>query len=46
MPEKPTPELLFKEIEEFVNSDGWVEGYCQTALNSLCDRWRDENDKW
>ena len=33
-----------KEIEEFINSDAWIEGYCQTALNSLCDRWREEND--
>jgi len=35
-----------KEIEEYVNSDAWVEGYCQTVLNTLCDRWREENDKW
>ena len=33
-----------KEIEEFINSDAWIEGYCQTALNTLCDRWREEND--
>ena len=46
--EKEITEVLteehIKEIEEFINSDGWIEGYCQTALNSLCDRWREEND--
>jgi phage-related protein len=39
-----------KEIEQFLNDTLteklWIEPYANTALNSICDRWRDENDKW
>ena len=37
-----------KEIEEYLettyNDKNWIEPYANTALNSICDRWRDEND--
>jgi len=36
------------EIEEYLettyNDKSWIEPYANTALNSICDRWRDEND--
>jgi len=37
-----------KEIEEYLettyNDKSWIEPYANTALNSICDRWRDVND--
>ena len=37
-----------KEIEEYLettyNDKNWIEPYANTALNSIVDRWRDEND--
>jgi phage-related protein len=37
-----------KEIEEYLDNTYkdklWIEPYANTALNSICDRWRDEND--
>ena len=37
-----------KEIEEYLDTTYkdklWIEPYANTALNSICDRWRDEND--
>ena len=37
-----------KEIEEYLDNTykdkAWIEPYANTALNSICDRWRDEND--
>ena len=37
-----------KEIEEYLDNTykdkSWIEPYANTALNSICDRWRDEND--
>ena len=37
-----------KEIEEYLemtyNDKLWIEPYASTALNSIVDRWRDEND--
>ena len=37
-----------KEIEEYLDrtykDKQWIEPYANTALNSICDRWRDENN--
>ncbi len=37
-----------KEIEEYLEETykekHWIEPYANTALNSICDRWHDEND--
>ena len=37
-----------KEIEKYLDNTYkdklWIEPYANTALNSICDRWRDEND--
>jgi len=37
-----------KEIEEYLEETykekHWIEPYANTALNSIVDRWRDEND--
>jgi len=37
-----------KEIEEYLDNTykdkSWIEPYANTALNSIVDRWRDEND--
>jgi len=37
-----------KEIEEYLettyNDKSWIEPYANTALNSIVDRWRDNND--
>ena len=37
-----------KEIEEYLDNTykdkSWIEPYANTALNSICDRWREEND--
>ena len=37
-----------KEIEKYLDDTLteklWIEPYANTALNSICDRWRDEND--
>ena len=37
-----------KEIEEYLDTTYkdklWIEPYANTALNSICDRWRDENE--
>ena len=33
-----------KQIEEYLESDGWIEGYAQMALRSICDRWYEENE--
>jgi len=39
-----------KEIEEYLDTTYkdklWIEPYANTALNSIVDRWRDENDVW
>ena len=36
------------EIEEYLEKTYkdklWIEPYANTALNSICDRWREEND--
>ncbi len=38
-----------KEIEEYLETTYtdklWIEPYANTALVSICDRWRDENDE-
>ena len=38
------------EIEEYLDNTYkdklWIEPYANTALNSIVDRWRDENDVW
>ena len=38
------------EIEEYLDTTYknklWIEPYANTALNSIVDRWRDENDDW
>ena len=38
------------EIEEYLDTTYkdklWIEPYANTALNSIVDRWRDENDVW
>ena len=31
-------------LEETYKEKHWIEPYANTALNSICDRWRDEND--
>ena len=37
-----------KEIEQYLDTTykdkNWIEPYANTALNSIVDRWRDEND--
>ena len=37
------------EIEEYLDTTYkdklWIEPYANTALNSICDRWRDENEQ-
>ena len=42
-------EKQVKEIEEYLEETykekHWIEPYANTALNSIVDRWRDENDK-
>ena len=39
-----------KEIEKYLDDTLTeklrIEPYANTALNSICDRWRDENDTW
>ena len=41
-------EKQVKEIEEYLEETykekHWIEPYANTALNSIVDRWRDEND--
>ena len=32
-------------LEETYKEKHWIEPYANTALNSIVDRWRDENDK-
>jgi hypothetical protein len=41
-------EVHVNEIEEYLEETykekSWIEPYANTALNSIVDRWRDEND--
>ena len=43
-------EVHVNEIEEYLDTTYkdklWIEPYANTALNSIVDRWRDENDVW
>ena len=38
-----------KEIEEYLDTTYkdklWIEPYANTVLNTICDRWRDENEQ-
>ena len=38
-----------EQIEEYLDTTyrdkSWIEPYANTALNSICDRWRDENEE-
>ena len=46
--EQPIEELLnedqVSEIENYLESDGWIEGYVRSALSGIVDRWYDENE--
>ena len=33
-----------REIEDYLESDNWIEGYVSSALNGIVDRWYDENE--
>ena len=46
--EQPIEELLnedkVSEIEAYLESDNWIEGYVSSALNGIVDRCYDENE--
>lgn len=46
--EQPIEELLnedhIREIEQYLESDEWIEGYVRSALSGIVDRWYDENE--
>ena len=46
--EQPIEELLnedqVSEIENYLESDEWIEGYVRSALSGIVDRWYDENE--
>ena len=32
------------DIETYLESGEWIEGYCRSALNGIVDRWYEENE--
>ena len=46
--EQPIEELLnedqVREIENYLESDEWIEGYVRSALSGIVDRWYEENE--